>query len=118
MSHISATGMPVETALTSYDLINTPFARDDPLERVTQFTRDLVRGNRGEMQRVMFVSKPTVFAELLIPQNEPGSSIMPGKVNPTQADVLTMLAVQVTANDVAVGFGGGGGYLEMPAIWR
>ncbi len=53
------------------------------------------------------------FAELLIPENEPGSSIMPGKVNPTQAEALTMLAVQVMANDVAVGFGGAGGYLEM-----
>lgn len=53
------------------------------------------------------------FAELHIPENEPGSSIMPGKVNPTQAEALTMIAVQVMANDVAVGFGGGGGYLEM-----
>jgi fumarate hydratase, class II len=53
------------------------------------------------------------FAELLIPENEPGSSIMPGKVNPTQAEALAMLAVQVMANDVAVGFGGAGGYLEM-----
>jgi fumarate hydratase, class II len=53
------------------------------------------------------------FAELLIPENEPGSSIMPGKVNPTQVEALTMLAVQVMANDVAVGFGGAGGYLEM-----
>jgi fumarate hydratase class II len=53
------------------------------------------------------------LAELLIPENEPGSSIMPGKVNPTQAEALTMLAVQVMANDVAVGFGGASGYLEM-----
>jgi len=45
------------------------------------------------------------FAELEIPENEPGSSIMPGKVNPTQAEALTMIAVQVMANDVAVGFG-------------
>lgn len=53
------------------------------------------------------------FAELIIPENEPGSSIMPGKVNPTQAEALTMLAVQVMANDVAVGMGGAGGFLEM-----
>ncbi len=53
------------------------------------------------------------FAELTIPSNEPGSSIMPGKVNPTQAEALTMVAVQVMANDVAVGFGGASGYLEM-----
>jgi len=53
------------------------------------------------------------FAELEIPENEPGSSIMPGKVNPTQCEALTMIAVQVMANDVAVGLGGAGGYLEM-----
>jgi fumarate hydratase class II len=53
------------------------------------------------------------FAELKIPENEPGSSIMPGKVNPTQCEALAMIAVQVMANDVAVGFGGAGGYLEM-----
>jgi len=53
------------------------------------------------------------LAELMLPENEPGSSIMPGKVNPTQAEALTMIAVQVMANDVAVGFGGAGGHLEM-----
>ncbi|KTD24288.1 fumarate hydratase [Legionella maceachernii] len=53
------------------------------------------------------------FYELLIPANEPGSSIMPGKVNPTQCEAMTMAAVQVMANDVAVTFGGAGGYLEM-----
>jgi fumarate hydratase class II len=55
------------------------------------------------------------IAELLIPENEPGSSIMPGKVNPTQIEALTMIAVQVMGNDVAVGFGGAGGHLEMNA---
>ena len=53
------------------------------------------------------------FNELHIPENEPGSSIMPGKVNPTQTEALAMLAVQVMANDVAVAFGGAGGLLEM-----
>ncbi|MGD9537179.1 MAG: class II fumarate hydratase [Alphaproteobacteria bacterium] len=51
--------------------------------------------------------------ELDLPANEPGSSIMPGKVNPTQCEALAMVAVQVMANDVAVGFGGAGGHLEM-----
>jgi fumarate hydratase, class II len=63
--------------------------------------------------RLMSCGPRAGFAELVIPANEPGSSIMPGKVNPTQAEALTMLAVQVMANDVAVGFGGAGGYLEM-----
>jgi fumarate hydratase, class II len=63
--------------------------------------------------RLMCCGPRAGFAELVIPENEPGSSIMPGKVNPTQAEALTMIAVQVMANDVAVGFGGAGGYLEM-----
>jgi fumarate hydratase, class II len=67
----------------------------------------------GNDIRLMSCGPRAGFAELSIPANEPGSSIMPGKVNPTQAEALTMLAVQVMANDVAVGFGGAGGYLEM-----
>jgi fumarate hydratase class II len=63
--------------------------------------------------RLMSCGPRAGFAELIIPENEPGSSIMPGKVNPTQAEALTMIAVQVMANDVAVGFGGASGYLEM-----
>jgi fumarate hydratase class II len=63
--------------------------------------------------RLMSCGPRAGFAELEIPENEPGSSIMPGKVNPTQAEALTMIAVQVMANDVAVGLGGAGGYLEM-----
>ncbi len=63
--------------------------------------------------RLMSCGPRAGFHELLIPENEPGSSIMPGKVNPTQCEALTMIAVQVMANDVAAGFGGAGGYLEM-----
>jgi len=63
--------------------------------------------------RLMSCGPRAGFAELAIPANEPGSSIMPGKVNPTQCEALTMIAVQVMANDVAVGFGGAGGCLEM-----
>jgi len=53
------------------------------------------------------------FAELRIPENEPGSSIMPGKVNPTQAEALTMLCAQVMGNDVAVAIGAASGHLEL-----
>jgi fumarate hydratase class II len=63
--------------------------------------------------RLMACGPRAGFFEIEIPENEPGSSIMPGKVNPTQCEALTMIAVQVMANDVAVGFGGAGGYLEM-----
>jgi len=67
----------------------------------------------GNDIRLMSCGPRAGFAELIIPTNEPGSSIMPGKVNPTQAEALTMIAAQVMANDVAVGLGGAGGYLEM-----
>jgi fumarate hydratase class II len=53
------------------------------------------------------------FYELIIPENEPGSSIMPGKVNPTQCEAMAMAAVQVMAMDQAVALGGAGGYLEL-----
>jgi fumarate hydratase, class II len=53
--------------------------------------------------------------ELILPANEPGSSIMPGKVNPTQCEAMTMVAVQVMGNDAAVAFAGAGGHLEMNA---
>ena len=53
------------------------------------------------------------IGELVIPENEPGSSIMPGKVNPTQCEAMTMLCVQVLGNDVAIGFGGASGNFEL-----
>jgi fumarate hydratase class II len=53
------------------------------------------------------------LGEITIPENEPGSSIMPGKVNPTQSEALTMVAAQVMGNDVAVGIGGASGNFEL-----
>ena len=53
------------------------------------------------------------LGEIFIPENEPGSSIMPGKVNPTQCEAMTMVAVQVIANDVAVGFAASQGNFEL-----
>lgn len=53
------------------------------------------------------------IGEILIPENEPGSSIMPGKVNPTQSEALTMVAAQVMGNDVAVGIAGSNGHFEL-----
>jgi fumarate hydratase class II len=53
------------------------------------------------------------LGELSIPENEPGSSIMPGKVNPTQAEALTMLCAQVLGNDVAIGIGAASGHFEL-----
>ena len=53
------------------------------------------------------------LGELVLPENEPGSSIMPGKVNPTQSEAMTMVAVQVMGNDAAVGFAGSQGNFEL-----
>ena len=53
------------------------------------------------------------LGEILLPENEPGSSIMPGKVNPTQCEAMTMVCVQVMGNDVAVGFAGSQGNFEL-----
>jgi fumarate hydratase class II len=53
------------------------------------------------------------FGELLLPENEPGSSIMPGKVNPTQSEAVTMVAVQVFGNDAAIGFAGSQGNFQL-----
>ncbi len=53
------------------------------------------------------------LGELILPENEPGSSIMPGKVNPTQSEAMTMVAVQVFGNDAAIGFAGSQGNFEL-----
>lgn len=53
------------------------------------------------------------LGELILPENEPGSSIMPGKVNPTQSEALTMVAAQVMGNQVAVSVGGSNGHFEL-----
>jgi fumarate hydratase class II len=53
------------------------------------------------------------IGEIIIPDNEPGSSIMPGKVNPTQPEAMTMVAAQVIGNDVAVSIGGSTGHFEL-----
>jgi fumarate hydratase class II len=67
-------------------------------------TRTGTPGSANDI-RLMSCGPRAGFAELLIPENEPGSSIMPGKAYPTQAEAPTMFAVQVMSNDVAVGFG-------------
>ena len=53
------------------------------------------------------------IGEISLPENEPGSSIMPGKVNPTQAEAMTMLCAQVFGNDVALNIGGASGHFEL-----
>jgi fumarate hydratase class II len=63
--------------------------------------------------RLLASGPRTGLAEIVLPANEPGSSIMPGKVNPTQCEALAMVSAQVMGNDVAVAIGGSGGFLEL-----
>jgi fumarate hydratase class II len=105
------TGLPFVTAPNKF----TVQGAHDALVQLSGTLRTLAVSlyKIGNDIRLMSCGPRAGFAELIIPENEPGSSIMPGKVNPTQAEALTMIAVQVMGNDVAVGFGGAGGYLEM-----
>jgi fumarate hydratase, class II len=105
------TGLPFVSAPNKF----TVQGAHDALVQVSGTLRTLAVSlyKIGNDIRLMSCGPRAGFAELIIPENEPGSSIMPGKVNPTQAEALTMIAVQVMANDVAVGLGGAGGYLEM-----
>jgi fumarate hydratase, class II len=105
------TGLPFKTAPNKY----TVQGAHDALVQLSGTLRTLAVSlyKIANDVRLMSCGPRAGFAELAVPANEPGSSIMPGKVNPTQCEALTMVAVQVMANDVAVGFGGAGGYLEM-----
>lgn len=107
----SLTGLPFVTAPNKF----TVQGSHDALVQFSGCLRTLAVSlyKIGNDIRLMSCGPRAGFAELNVPANEPGSSIMPGKVNPTQAEALTMAAVQVMANDMAVGFGGASGYLEM-----
>ncbi|MDB5230975.1 MAG: fumarate hydratase class [Chitinophagaceae bacterium] len=63
--------------------------------------------------RILSSGPRSGIGEIFIPDNEPGSSIMPGKVNPTQSEALTMIAAQVMGNDVTIGIGGATGHFEL-----
>jgi fumarate hydratase class II len=67
----------------------------------------------GNDIRLLGSGPRTGLSEIILPANEPGSSIMPGKVNPTQVEALTMVAAQVIGNDVAITVGGSNGQLEL-----
>src|ERR1700745_1006760 len=105
------TGLPFVTAPNKF----TVQGAHDALAQLSGTLRTLAVSlyKIGNDIRLMSCGPRAGFAELIIPENEPGSSIMPGKVNPTQAEALTMIAVQVMADDVAVGFGGASVFLEM-----
>lgn len=105
------TGLPFVTAPNKFEALA---AHDAMVELSSAFKRTAVSLMKIANDIRMLSSGPrSGIGELIIPDNEPGSSIMPGKVNPTQPEALTMVCAQVFGNDVAVTFGGATGHFEL-----
>jgi fumarate hydratase class II len=106
-----ATGFPFVTAPNKFEALAT---HDALVELSGALKRAAVSLMKIANDVRMLSSGPrSGIGELLIPDNEPGSSIMPGKVNPTQAEALTMVCAQVMGNDVAATVGGANGHFEL-----
>lgn len=105
------TGLPFVTAKNKFEalaahdaLVETHGALKQLAVSINKIANDI---------RLMASGPRSGIGEIIIPSNEPGSSIMPGKVNPTQAEAITMVAAQVMGNDVAVTVGGTQGHYEL-----
>ncbi len=109
-----ATGMPLVSAPNKFEAL----AAHDSLVHAHGVLKSLacVLFKIASDVRLLASGPRCGIGEITIPENEPGSSIMPGKVNPTQCEALTMVAAQVLGNDVAIGVGGAGGHLELNAF--
>ena len=105
------TGMPFRTAKNKFAAL----AAHDAVVNASAATRTLAVACMKIANDIrLLASGPRCgIGEIIIPSNEPGSSIMPGKVNPTQAEAMTMVAAQVMGNDVAVGIAGSNGHFEL-----
>ena len=105
------TGLPFKTAPNKFEALA---AHDAMVELSGALKRVAVSLMKiGNDVRMLSSGPRSGIGEIVIPDNEPGSSIMPGKVNPTQPEALTMVAAQVVGNDVAVSFGGATGHFEL-----
>lgn len=105
------TGLPFVTAENKFEALA---AHDAIVESHGALKQLAVSLNKIANDIRMLASGPrSGIGEIFIPENEPGSSIMPGKVNPTQAEALTMVAAQVMGNDVAITIGGTQGHYEL-----
>jgi len=105
------TGLPFETAPNKFEVM----AAADALVFAHGALKTIAAGLMKITNDIRWLSSgPRCgLGELSIPENEPGSSIMPGKVNPTQSEAVTMLCCQVFGNDVAVNIGGASGNFEL-----
>jgi fumarate hydratase class II len=107
----SFTGYPFITAENKFEALA---AHDALVETHGALKQLAVSLNKIANDIRMLASGPrSGIGEILIPENEPGSSIMPGKVNPTQCEALTMVCTQVIGNDVAIAVGGAQGHYEL-----
>jgi len=105
------TGLPFVTAPNKFEALA---AHDAMVELSGAYRRVAVSLMKIANDIRMLSSGPrSGIGEIIIPDNEPGSSIMPGKVNPTQPEALTMVCAQVMGNDVTVGIGGSNGHFEL-----
>ncbi len=105
------TGLPFVTAENKFEALA---AHDAIVETHGALKQIAISLNKiGNDIRLMASGPRSGIGEIIIPANEPGSSIMPGKVNPTQAEALTMVCAQVMGNDVAVSVGGTQGHYEL-----
>ena len=105
------TGLPFKTAPNKFEALA---AHDAHVETHGALKQLAVSINKIAHDLRMLGSGPrSGIGELLLPANEPGSSIMPGKVNPTQAEAITMVCAQVVGNDVTMTFGGAQGHFEL-----
>lgn len=105
------TGYPFKTAPNKFEALA---AHDAMVELSGALKRAAVALMKiGNDIRMLSSGPRSGIGEILIPDNEPGSSIMPGKVNPTQPEALTMVCAQVMGNDVAVSIGGANGHFEL-----
>ena len=105
------TDLPFVTAKNKFEALA---AHDAIVETHGAIKQLAVSVNKIANDIRMLASGPrSGIGELIIPANEPGSSIMPGKVNPTQCEALTMVCAQIMGNDVAISFGGAQGHYEL-----
>jgi fumarate hydratase class II len=105
------TGMPFVTAINKFESLAAHDAIVETHGALKTVAVSLMK--IGNDIRMLASGPRSGIGELSIPANEPGSSIMPGKVNPTQAEALTMVAAQVLGNDVAINVGGATGHFEL-----
>ena len=105
------TGLPFVTAPNKFEVM----AAADALVHAHGALKTLAAGLMKIANDIRWLASGprSGIGELSIPENEPGSSIMPGKVNPTQSEAMTMLCCQVFGNDVAINFGGASGNFEL-----